>query len=178
MVTSLNLRLLFAKLLKLTSSNYLRSIAFVLILQGGDVAQAQTLVTVSGVLIAQISCVINGEKMIDVNFGDHVAIARVDGKNYKKNIPYTLVCKGNISNPMRMKIAGTSTSFDKTALTTNVDDFGIALFINGKRQVINDWMEFDYEKKPRLTAVPVKRPGAVLSTGDFNATATLLVDYR
>ncbi|WP_163333707.1 fimbrial protein [Enterobacter bugandensis] len=122
-------------------------------------------------------CIINGDRIIEVDFGD-VIVPRIDGINYTKSVDYTLECKGQLTNIMKMAINGNPVTFDNSALKTNVTDFGIALRANGKPLVINNWINFIYPDKPFLEAVPVKRAGADLPGGEFNAGATMMVLYQ
>ncbi|WP_372777726.1 fimbrial protein, partial [Salmonella enterica] len=45
---------------------------------------------------------------------------------------------------------------------------------------ITDWLNFTLSGSngPELEAVPVKEPTTQLAGGDFNASATLVVDYQ
>lgn len=135
-------------------------------------------VTIKVTVVAPPPCTINGDQVIDVDFGSDVVTSRVDGANYLKTVDYSLVCNGNTSNAMKLQIQGTPTAFDRSALQTNVADLGIALKANGSALTVNDWVNFTYPNKPVLQAVPVKRAGSTLNGGDFSAGATLMVDYQ
>lgn len=139
---------------------------------------AMTTVTVTVTVIMPPPCTINNDQKIDVNFGNSVVTNRVNGDNYLQVVDYTLECKGNTSNAMKLQIQGSPTAFDSNALQTNVSDFGIALRANKKPLQINNWVNFNYPDKPLLEAVPVKRAGATLAGGDFSAGATLMVAYQ
>lgn len=139
---------------------------------------AMTTVTVTVTVIMPPPCTINGDRVIDVNFGSDVVTNRVNGANYLQVVDYTLECNGNTSNAMKLRIQGTPTAFDSGALQTNISDFGIALRANSQPLKINNWVNFTYPNKPLLEAVPVKRAGATLAGGDFSAGATLLVHYQ
>ncbi len=140
-------------------------------------ALAATTVTVKVTVVAAPPCTINGDRVIEVDFGD-VIVPRVDGRQYLKMVDYSLECKGQLSNAMKLAVQGNPTAFDNTALQTNVADFGIALRANGQPLAINSWMNFTYPSKPTLQAVPVKRAGADLPGGEFSAAATLMVLYQ
>ncbi|WP_081248362.1 fimbrial protein [Serratia plymuthica] len=139
---------------------------------------SSTTVNVKVTVLAPPPCVINGDNTIVVNFGSNVVISRVDGSNYLKTIDYTLECKGNTKNAMKMMIEGSGATFDSGVLQTNKTDFGIALKQNGQPLKVYQWVNFTYPAKPVLQAVPVKRSGSTLSTGTFFAGATLKVDYQ
>lgn len=134
-------------------------------------------ITVKGV-IQTMSCVINGGKEIDVDFGSTLKTTLIDGSQYKTAVTYTVTCSGNSSNALKMQIKGTAAGFDATALATDKTNLGLALLKGGKKQAINAWFNFTYPTLPVLEMVPVKKAGATLSTGEFNASATLLVDVQ
>lgn len=139
---------------------------------------ADTTINITGTVIAPLSCVINGNQAIMVDFGNDLVTTRVDGSNYIKTVDYSLTCKNNTSNAIKMKIEGAATAFNNSALQTNQADLGIALRANGQPLPINSWLNFTYPNKPVLQAVPVKRAGGTLRTGDFSVAATLMVDYQ
>ncbi|MEE4412059.1 fimbrial protein [Serratia sp. C2(1)] len=141
-------------------------------------AQAFTPVYITGTIIAPLPCVINGDRTIDVDFGNEMLTTKIDGSNYIMPVDYSLECKNNTRNAMKMKIQGNATAFDRSALQTNMADLGIALKANGSALTVNNWVNFTYPDKPALQAVPVKRAGSTLKGGDFAATATLMVDYQ
>lgn len=140
--------------------------------------RASTTINISGTIMAPLSCEINGNQAIMVDFGNDLVTTRVDGSSYMKTVDYSLTCKNNTSNAIKMKIEGTATAFNNSALQTTQADLGIALRANGQPLPINSWLNFTYPNKPLLQAVPVKRAGGTLSTGDFSTVATLMVDYQ
>ncbi|MEL5308190.1 fimbrial protein [Serratia nevei] len=135
-------------------------------------------VYLSVTVVDKPACVINGEQAIVVDFGDELFTNRVDGNHYLRTLDFTLECRSNRKNAMKMKLAGSATAFDGSALQTNQADLGIALRANGQPLTINSWLNFTYPDRPLLQAVPVKRAGGVLKGGVFSAGATLLVDYQ
>ncbi|MHA6679808.1 fimbrial protein [Enterobacter cloacae] len=138
---------------------------------------AATTVTVKVTVVAPPSCVINDNKTIDVDFGTVVA-PNIDGQKYMRKVDYTLECNDQTSNAMKMLIKGNPTTFDSSALQTNIPDLGISLKANGEALGINDWLNFTYPEKPVLQAVPVKKPGSSPEGGDFQAGATLMIAYQ
>lgn len=117
-----------------------------------------TTVNVSVTVLAVPSCVINGHRTIEVDFGE-VLTASVNGDNYIQKVNYTLDCSNLQTNALQMKIQGNATSFDASALQTNIDDFGVALRTNGQPLNINSWLKFTYSanQAPLLEAVPIKK---------------------
>lgn len=134
-------------------------------------------VTVLVTVVEVPPCIINGNRVIEVDFGD-VIVSQIDGTRNMETVNYSLECTGQTTNAMKLAIQGNPTTFDNTALKTNVEDFGIAMRINGQPMAINSWMNFLYPNKPVLQAVPVKRAGIDLPAGDFSAGATLMVEYQ
>ncbi|WP_162302916.1 fimbrial protein [Serratia sp. P2ACOL2] len=135
-----------------------------------------------GTLIAPLPCIINGGQVIEVNFGDDLVTSRIDGRNYRKDIEYTLDCRNAGANTVQMQIQGTGASFDgKVLATLERTDLGIALktddgpsnFLN-----INTWLKIQFGTTPRLGAVPVKAEGSQLQPGSFSAGATMLIEYQ
>ncbi|MDU3788474.1 MAG: fimbrial protein, partial [Serratia marcescens] len=59
---------------------------------------------------------------------------------------------------------------------------GLAILIlqrqGGDQLPLNSWHNFSYPNPVKLDAVPVKRSGVNLATGEFTASATLRVDYQ
>jgi len=139
---------------------------------------AMSTVQVKVTVVAPPPCIINGDKTIDVDFGTNVITKNVDGINYLRLVDYSLECNGNFSNAMKLMVMGNQTFFDTSALQTNIADFGIALRANGQPLTTNNWVQFTYPDKPVLQAVPVKKAGATLTGGEFNAGATLMVAYQ
>lgn len=144
-----------------------------IVVLAGRTATVNVLVTV----VEVPPCIINGNRVIEVDFGD-VIVPQIDGTRYMKTVSYSLECTGQLTNAMKLAIQGNPTTFDNTALKTNVEDFGIAIRANGQPMVINSWMNFVYPNKPILQAVPVKRTGVDLPGGDFSSGATLMVQYQ
>lgn len=141
-------------------------------------AQALTTVTVKVTIVAPPSCVINDNRPIEVDFGNEVAISRLDGNSYRQPVKYTLVCKGLTANAMKMQIQGTGAGFDSAVLATNKADLGIMLLNDDKKLAVNSWQNFTYPTTPTLQAVPVKKAGAKLTAGGFTAGASMRVDYQ
>jgi type 1 fimbria pilin len=134
-------------------------------------------VTVTVTVVAPPPCVINGNRPIDVEFGD-VMTTRVDGNNYKMPINYTLSCTGSSSNAMKLQVNGAGAAFNATVLRTNKTGLGIELLQGDTKLAVNRWLMFSYPNAPALWAVPVKQAGVTLAGGEFSAGATMAVDYQ
>lgn len=140
--------------------------------------QATTEATVAiKVTVLAVPCTVNDNKAIEVNFGD-VMTTRVDGKNYREQISYTLSCSAGASKAMKLQVQGTGAAFDSELLNTTVSGLGIRMQNGSSNLPVNQWVNFTYPDKPALWAVPVKQTGVTLSGGKFTAAATLKVTYQ
>ncbi len=124
-------------------------------------------------------CVINGGATLEVPFGDDLLTTRVDGVNYRRSVPYTVVCSSPPSNAMTLELQGSGASFNSQVLQTpGKADLGIKLFINGADWPINRRVNFTYPNLPVVQAVPLKRAGSTLTSGAFSAAGTLVVNWQ
>ncbi|WP_455817199.1 fimbrial protein [Pseudomonas cerasi] len=133
--------------------------------------------TVKVTVVAPPSCILNDNKVITVEFGN-VMTTLIDGNNYWKPVNYTLSCKANSTNAMKLQMMGTGASFDSTVLRTTKTGLGVKLLQGNTKVPLNSWLNFTYPASPALYVVPVKQPGATLTGGKFEAAATLRVDYQ
>lgn len=138
---------------------------------------ATVTVTVKVTVVAPPPCIINNNQPITVEFGD-VMTTRVGGDNYKMPVNYMLSCTGGTSNAIKLQVKGTGATFDATVLQTNKTGLGIELRQGTDKLAVNKWLNFTYQNKPELWAVPVKQSGATLTGGEFSAGATMAVDYQ
>lgn len=145
------------------------------LLAGSTISTISVKVTV----LAPLPCIINGNKPIEVDFGDEVMTTRIDGSNYRTPVRYSITCNGTPpKNGMRLRIAGAATGFNSQLLKTNFSELGIRFFYNDVSLALNSWQNFTYPEMPKLEAVPVKQTNTTLPTGEFTAAATLHVDYQ
>lgn len=142
-------------------------------------ADGEADMTFHGTLIAPPPCRINDGERVDVDFGDRVGINKVDGVNYRMPVNYQITCEeGGSGWVMSLSLSGTATGFDGEALQTDKADLGIRVYRNDVPFTPNSAVEIDPASPPRLEAVPVKRAGATLTEGAFEAWATLQADYQ
>jgi len=136
--------------------------------------------TFHGTLITPPPCTIENNKEIGVNFGNRVGINKVDGVFYRKKMAYMIICEdaGRGNWAMKLNLIGIAAEFDKEALETNKTNLGIRIYQNDKPFTPNSILEIDPAHPPLLEAVPVKNAGATLTTGPFEAWATLRADYQ
>ncbi|MGI9710813.1 fimbrial protein [Serratia marcescens] len=132
-----------------------------------------------GTLVEPPACTINNGGNVDVDFGNRVGVKKVDGVNYLQPMNYQITCDPS-ANAWRMtlEIAGKAASYDKAGVVTNVTDLAIQIRQNGVPFELNKPIAINLNNPPQLEAVPVKRPGATLKEGAFEATATLKAVYQ
>lgn len=133
-----------------------------------------------GTLLVPPPCTINDGDRIEVNFGKHMGINKVDGVNYRQPVNYQITCgKGESGDAaLTLSLKGTATGFDQQALLTDKSDLGIRVYQNDKPFTPGSTLTIDQANPPRLEAVPVKNSGATLTEGKFEAWATLYAEYR
>lgn len=129
------------------------------------------------VTLIRSPCKINGGKSIKVEFDTAIDTARIDGNNYLKVIPYTIFCP-DVQYNTGMKIKMVGEDVGKGVLKTSVDGLGLQLKVSGDKMPVNEWVNFAYGFRPLLQAVPVRTSSDKLVGGDFEATASMLVDYQ
>lgn len=139
---------------------------------------ANTGVTVKVTVAISPPCVINGNRPIEVDFGEEVMTTRIDGDHYRIPINYTLICNGHSTNTMRLRIQGSTAYFDRDILSTNKSGLGIKIISNGVVWPVNALFNFSYPAVPVLEAVPVKQSEVKLTTGKFTSAAVMEVFYQ
>lgn len=99
--------------------------------------------------------------------------------NYLQPMNYQITCDPNANAwAMTLEIVGTPADYDRAAVVTGVTDLAIQIKQNGVAFELNKPIPISLTNPPRLEAVPVKRPGATLKEGPFEATATLKAVYQ
>lgn len=136
------------------------------------------IVNVSVTIFASPPCVINSNNIINVNFGDGILTSQIDGTKYMQPVDYTLDCIAAAHNNLKMSIRGNAASFGNGILSTGITGLGIQLMQGGQPLALNTAFNFTHPTKPVLQAVPVKQANATLTTGNFTASATLVVEYQ
>lgn len=132
-----------------------------------------------GTLVEPPPCTINDGGQVDVNFGNRVGVKKVDGVNYQQVMNYQITCDPTASTwDMTLEIIGTPADYDAAAVTSDVTDLAIQIKQNGVPFELNKPIPIRLTSPPVLSAVPVKRTGATLREGPFEATATLRAVYQ
>ncbi|SFN55264.1 Pilin (type 1 fimbria component protein) [Izhakiella capsodis] len=137
-------------------------------------------VTFHGTLNAPPVCYINGDgDVVDVNFGNSVAISNINGENYMQPLNYQIICRG--TTPVGMVLltfSASATPFDTSAVQTTIPGLGIRILESGTPVVFGKGILVNPKSPPVLQAVPVKQTGISLQDGNFEAAATLRADYQ
>ena len=134
--------------------------------------------TFTGTLREPPPCTINSGASIAVDF-DEMSVNSIDGINHRKGLSYTITCSAStLPWSMYLTVTATATSFDSSAVQSNVADLGIKVLRNSLPFVLNSKLSIAPASPPMLEVVPVKRPGSSLSEGNFTATAVLLAHYE
>lgn len=133
-----------------------------------------------GTLLTPPPCTINDGNQVEVDFGDRVGINKVDGVNYRQPLNYQITCDKAVGGTwvLMLSLSGGSAAFDNNALLTNKSGLGIRMYQDGKSFIPNSAVKINLASPPRLEVVPVKRAGATLTEGAFEAWATLRADYQ
>ncbi|MDQ9126096.1 fimbrial protein [Serratia fonticola] len=153
---------------------------FLAMLLGMLVQPAQAVqVNFQGGLVEALPCTINNGETIEVDFGDNLVIRNLDGVRYSKPIPYQIDCSA--AGVVKLSFKGTPSSFDATAIQTNLTGLGIRILLEGglpfpwQNSYFNN---VDVQSLPGLSAVPVADPVQPPVPGAFTARATLLAEYQ
>lgn len=138
----------------------------------------------TGTLIVPPPCSINNSEEIVVDFGSSLGVNSIDGLKFKKTLPGPIVtCEtGAQTTGLSIKLSGTEASFEGgTVIATqsggNTTDLGVRLYVNSNVAVFGTAYPVNVAAQPVIDAVPVKRAGATLTPGRFDAIATLEAVY-
>ncbi|ELM8877619.1 fimbrial protein [Escherichia coli] len=137
-------------------------------------------VSFHGYLVQPPNCSISNGQNIELTFRD-VNIDDINGSNYEQVVPYTITCDTAVRDPqmeMTLTWSGTQSDFDDSAVATDISGLGIHLKQAGSDFKLNTPLVVNETSLPVLTAVPVKKSGVDLPESDFEAWATLQVDYQ
>lgn len=139
-----------------------------------------------GRLIIPPVCQLSHDDPIRVSFGK-VGVRKVDGNLFKKDIPYALICQGDLSQPWDVTLTFTGqvagSGFDNATLrpqtsAANNGKLGLQIQKDGVPLELNKAFAIDKGAIPVLSAVPVKRAGTELIGDDFSATGTLSIAFQ
>ncbi|HBZ16821.1 fimbrial protein [Pantoea sp. NPDC088449] len=133
-----------------------------------------TIIEISGIVIAPPPCQINNDKPADVDFGD-VTIQYIDGERYMRDIPAVIQCPPTFIGELNFKIRGEPSPFDESALITSNPDLAIRLTLNGGAMKLDQWQSISWRTPLEIKAVPIKNSNSIPAAGPFTVTATMLI---
>ncbi|MEG6258804.1 fimbrial protein [Enterobacter bugandensis] len=128
--------------------------------------------------ILERPCQINNNESRDVSFGSVMAEEVIAG-NVLRKVPFDLVCNNSAPAELGVRISATPADFDSTLLATS--STGLAIRIEDERSSVyspNKRYRFETAKPPTFTAFLQTRENSQPPAGEFNATATFLIDYE
>ncbi|MBF7997765.1 fimbrial protein [Rahnella laticis] len=132
------------------------------------------------VKIQEVPCHVNNNDDINVEFGA-VLSSQIDSAS--KDIPLAITCDNIPAGVVELKIVGDATSFDSTALITDVNNVGIKFYGVGNNSLrLNEaysvaelsgskLLPENFNLVARLT----KNNDAKIAGGEFNSSATLML---
>lgn len=133
-----------------------------------------TIIKVSGVIVAPPPCQINNDKPTDVAFDD-VVIQLVDGAHFVRTVPVQITCPGTFTGELDFMVKADAASFNSDAIATSNENLALQLIRNGSKMPINSWHAISWRQPIALQVVPIKNAAKSLSAGKFTANATMLI---
>ncbi|ECD0766498.1 fimbrial minor subunit StfF [Salmonella enterica subsp. enterica serovar Papuana] len=156
----------------------MKKMALMVLISSSFAAQSAENLKFHGTLISPPNCTINNDQTIDVEFGN-LLINKIDGTRYAQNVPYEITCDATVRDEtMTLTLSGSVSDFNPAAVNTSVAGLGIELRQNDQPFTLGSTITVNEQSIPVLKAIPVKKSGASLKEGGFDATATLQVDYQ
>lgn len=135
-------------------------------------------INMSGTLIEPLSCQINGNSDLTIDFGSEIIPRKIIGENYAKDLQLNISCEGNYTNALRIQFYGSPPDFDKKVVALTKKGIGVAIYNGGAQIGVSEWYNFLYEKKLPLKLVLVRNPDQEITGGEFSGYVTMRMDYR
>jgi len=151
-------------------------LSFVILIKASS-AFAITSVVIEGEIVEAVTCKINDNNPIDIDFGDAVAISKIDGSHYAKPLTLVFTCSRDPEGTVTVTINGSGAPFDAMALETNIKELGIRLTRDGSVITLGAPMAVNYPNPVVLMTAPIKQFGVTLLPGSFVAFSTAVVNY-
>lgn len=158
----------------------MKPLMLVLLLVFTHDAMASADVNFHGYLVNPPQCVISNNETIEVPFAE-MQIDDINGINYMKEIPYTIDCDSTVRDAymtMTLTLMATQSDFNDAAVNTDINGLGIKITHDDQPFTIGTALTINSATQPVLKAVPIKKDGVTLPEGNFEAWATLQVDYQ
>jgi len=142
-------------------------------------ARADAEITFHGTLIEQPPCEISGiaGNPIEVDFGSEMATRKVDGVNFREQIPFTLDCANAVNQKLQLTLTGEA-GYAAGLIKTEKEGLGIRLYNDTTRITPGVPLNFTPDTIPELYAVPEAQDNTTLTGGNFTGKANMIVDYQ
>lgn len=154
------------------------SYMFALSLLTSTLSWSNSEVTLHGTLI-NLTCKINNDEKIEIDFGKEVVAELLDGMKYKEPMMLPVKCNQDYNGDLSFTIIGEDAGFENTAVKTNISGLGIR-FIDGRDSTkfleLNKPYTYNKPGNISLEVVPVKAKDAKFEGGDFQASVTLTME--
>ncbi|MEQ4676386.1 fimbrial protein [Providencia vermicola] len=138
----------------------------------------ETEISIKGNLITPPPCHIDDGKEIEVDF-ENVSVKSIQGNDQKKQVNYQIQCGENKNNwAMYLKLNGPKSAFDLNGLSTGVDNLAVKFQLAEQDLELGKKYLIDPNNPGILWAVLVRNGSNEISTGDFVANATMVVEYE
>lgn len=137
-----------------------------------------TYINITGTLVDTPECVVNGNDIVDIDFGNDVLISRINSGNYKKQIAYSAICGAVAQNGLTITIRGKDAGFGSGLLGAGKEGLGIRLYEDTNIVSAGEEIQFDYPNFPNLYAELVKDDKSTMSTGEFLGSATMVIGFQ
>lgn len=119
----------------------------------------------------------NINEPISINFDDVLA-GKIDGKAYKKEIPFKIICTDSSYNPaLKIKMTGDA-GFNQNILGTNKTGLGIIFYLGNDIMNLGTLVNFDLTSRKSLFAAPIKNNNSSVTGGVFTSTSSLVIEYQ
>lgn len=122
-------------------------------------------------------CKINQGKSILVDFKD-VVTTRIENDNYSEKLDYRIECQDNRPRGIKMYISGTPSSLDARFLSTSVGDLAVKFQADNTLMELGKSINIQSQAQPEIRVILAKKSGVKLPSGDFNANATIHIEYE
>lgn len=116
---------------------------------------------------------------IHVDF-ETININGFNSDNYEKQIMYQIDCGDSFLSNESLKmrfISETVMINNEELIKTSTENLGLKLFSDNKTVLPNQYINFLYGNKPKLTIKPVINENADIKLGEFLASGTLSIEY-
>lgn len=137
-----------------------------------------TSITVTGMLVDAPECTINGNNTVDVNFGDTIYISRINTESYRTQVRYDVTCATPVRNALTITIVGQHAEFGSGLIKTDREGLGIQLYEGNRRLAAGEAINFTWPDFPVLYADLVANDGAILHSGDFIGSGSMVISYQ